>query len=173
MSVAPNVLITGTPGTGKTTLCQMLAERLPEFEVVDVGGLVKTHGFHEGFDVDFQTHILDEDKLLDHMEPLMETGGKIVDFHSCEIFPERWFELVIVLRCTTESLYERLIARNYVEKKINENMQCEIMQVVLESARESYDEQIVQELQSDTTDDMEVNVQRICAWFSAWKQNNS
>ena len=62
--------------------------------IVDVGAFVKEHECHEGFDEEFQTYILDEDKLCDLLEPICEEGGVIIDFHSCEIFPERWFELV-------------------------------------------------------------------------------
>ena len=76
----------------------------------------------------------------------MDEGGIIVDFHSCEVFPERWFDLVLVLRSGTTQLYDRLAQRNYSTKKIDENMECEIMQVVLENARESYALDIVQEL---------------------------
>ncbi len=35
-------------------------------------------------------------------------------------------------------LYERLEKRGYAQKKISENVQCEIMQVIAEEARESY-----------------------------------
>lgn len=41
----------------------------------------------------------------------MEQGGKIVDFHTCEVFPERWFDLVIVLRADNSVLYGRLEQR--------------------------------------------------------------
>ena len=173
MSVkGPNILVTGTPGTGKTTLCQSLVNAIPSMSLVDVSGAVKSNGFHEGFNQEFETYILDEDALLDFLEPLMELGNNVVDFHSCEIFPERWFDLVLVLRCSTEVLYSRLSDRMYNDKKINENMECEIMQVVLEAAKESYDEQIVQELSSDTTVDMENNVIRVKQWYKAWIENN-
>ena len=172
MVKGPNILITGTPGTGKTSLCQLVAEKLPQFSVVDIGGLVKTHEFHEGFDDEFETFILDEDRLLDYLESVMEEGHKVVDFHSCEIFPERFFDLVIVLRCSTEVLYDRLVLRNYNQKKISENMECEIMQVVFESAQENYDERIVHELQSDSVEDMETNANRICDWYAAWLRDN-
>ena len=35
-------------------------------------------------------------------------SGCIVDFHSCGFFPERWFDLVLVLRASTEALFDRL-----------------------------------------------------------------
>jgi hypothetical protein len=28
----------------------------------------------------------------------MTAGGNVVDFHSCDFFPERWFDLVVILR---------------------------------------------------------------------------
>eukprot|EP01036_Dinobryon_divergens_P000798 gene798-1046_t len=140
--IKPNILVTGTPGTGKTTTAQLAAEKTG-LNYVNVGALVAEHNCHEGLDNDFDTYILDEDKLIDVMEPILAEGGNIVDFHSCEIFPERWFELVLVLRAETSTLFDRLNARQYSKKKLDENMEAEIMQVVIDAARESYDENIV------------------------------
>ena len=84
------------------------------FTAIDVGTLVKEHGFHAGRDSEFDTLVLDEDaedKLLDHMEPLMAAGGAVVEFHSVGLFPERWFDLVLVLRANNTVLYDRLKAR--------------------------------------------------------------
>jgi len=47
------------------------------------------------------------------------------------------------------------------------------MQTVLEEARESYAPEIIVELQSESTDDLESNVNRIVAWIEAWQKNNS
>lgn len=63
--------------------------------------------------------------------------------------------------------------RGYSLKKIEENNTAEIMQTVLDDARESYDEQVVVELQSESPDDIESNVARIVQWVEAWKQNNA
>ena len=167
----PNILVTGTPGTGKTSTGEAAAERLG-LRYVNVGEVVKTHKCFEGRDEEFDTYILDEDKLCDALEPLLSEGGCLVDFHSPEVFPERWFELVLVLRSDTEVLFDRLTARGYSEKKRSENMECEIMQIVLEEARESYDPAIVHELPSNTPEDMESNISRIEQWLSAWTRDN-
>ena len=63
--------------------------------------------------------------------------------------------------------------RNYHEEKITENIDAEIMQVILEEARESYALEIVTELQSDSAEEVESNVERIKAWYEAWMKNNS
>ena len=46
------------------------------------------------------------------------------------------------------------------------------MEVVLHEARESYAEEIVVELQSETPEHVELNVQRILAWVHAWLKDH-
>lgn len=53
----------------------------------------------------------------------------------------------------------------YNQKKITENIECEIMQVVLDEARESYSEDIVVELTSNSVEEMESNVLRVQRWI--------
>lgn len=47
------------------------------------------------------------------------------------------------------------------------------MEVLLQEARDSYDEEIVIELQSNSTDEMESNVDRIVGWLEQWKKDNA
>lgn len=49
-------------------------------------------------------------------------------------------------------------------------MQCEIFQMILEEARESYKLEIVHELPSNNPEDMENNLEKICAWVEQYKQ---
>ena len=76
-----------------------------------------------------------------------------------------------MLRTDSTKLYDRLKARNYPERKLQENLDSEIMEVLLDEARESYDEDIVVELQSDEADDIEGNVARIETWIKKWKED--
>lgn len=46
------------------------------------------------------------------------------------------------------------------------------MEVLLQEARDSYDEEIVVELQSNDSEEMDSNVDRIEAWVKQWKENN-
>jgi adenylate kinase len=50
-------------------------------------------------------------QLIDEMEDKMGHGGKIVDYHGCDFFPERWFDIVFVLRANNTVLYDRLAHR--------------------------------------------------------------
>lgn len=173
----PNILVTGTPGCGKTATASLIAETLG-FKHVNVGDLIKQHKCYEGRDDALDTYILDEDKLLDLMENLFQecaddNTGIVADYHSCELFPERWFDLVLVLRAKTDVLYDRLTERGYSDKKRSENLEAEIMQVVLDEARESYDVEIVHEVPSNTVEEMESNVERCKLWVGQWIANNS
>ena len=58
----PNVLVTGTPGTGKSTTCEQIAEATG-LQYVDIGGLVKSQELHSGWDDEYSCYIIDEDKV--------------------------------------------------------------------------------------------------------------
>ena len=78
----------------------------------------------------------------------------------------------MVLRTDSTRLYDRLKARNYPESKLQENLDSEIMEVLLQEAGESYDKEIVVELQSNEAEDIESNVERIVIWIENWKKGN-
>ena len=58
----PNIIITGTPGTGKTSHAELLAERT-ELKHISINQIVKDKECHEGYDEEYQSWIVDEDKV--------------------------------------------------------------------------------------------------------------
>lgn len=138
----PNIVITGTPGTGKTSHAALLASSWPAsssssaqvLRHINVGDLCKQKSFTISYDESWQSYEVDEDKLLDHLEPLTgtrapepedeeetkeaketeeteERGGLILDWHTCDVWPERWVDLVVVLSCDHQKLWQRLEKR--------------------------------------------------------------
>lgn len=89
------------------------------------------------------------------------------------MFPQSLIDLVVVIRCNSTILYDRLKGRGYSDKKLDENMDAEIMEVLLQEARDSYDEEIVVELQSDDLDQIDENLERIQTWIENWKNDHS
>ncbi|KAK4490782.1 hypothetical protein RD792_001495 [Penstemon davidsonii] len=163
----PNILITGTPGTGKTTTCLALAEAT-NLKHINIGDLVRQKNLHDGWDDQFECYIINEDLVCDELEDLMEEGGNIVDYHGCDFFPERWFDYVAVIQTENSLLYDRLSKRGYTGQKLSNNMECEIFQVLLEEAKESYPEDIVVALRSDCIEDIDRNVSTLTDWVRSW-----
>lgn len=63
----PVIIITGTPGTGKSTHAQLLQDASPvPLKHINVGQLVKDNSFHHGFDQQWQSYTVDEDKVRGH-----------------------------------------------------------------------------------------------------------
>jgi adenylate kinase len=123
------------------------------------------------WDEEYQCHELDEDPLLDLLEEKQKAGGLILEHHVTDIFPERWFDLVLVLRTDNTRLYDRLVGRGYTGKKLEENIQCEIFQTILEEAQEAYRPEVVVELHSNTEDEMAGNLERVLAWIQQWHKD--
>jgi adenylate kinase len=137
-------------------------------EHINVGEFVTANGCHSGRDEEFDCFILDEDKLCDALEEGMSAGGKVLDHHSCDFYPERWFDLVVCLQTDNTVLYDRLAARGYAQNKITENVDCEIMQEVVQDVREFYKAEVSLVLQSDTDEQQQRNLETIIQRLQQW-----
>ncbi|EXJ75624.1 uncharacterized protein A1O5_00131 [Cladophialophora psammophila CBS 110553] len=187
MRSLPNIIITGTPGVGKSTTCTQLlglaSTTTPAVNLkhLSINDLVKSRSCHSGFDEELQTLIVDDDKLMDEVEKDISDGegegGWLIDWHSTAGFAVRWVDLVVVLRCEeTNVLYDRLVARGYRDAKVQENMDAEIFGVVSEEAREGWgdeEEGRVVELKSVEADDIEENAERILQWVKNWIKDHT
>ena len=52
-------------------------------------------------------------------------------------------------------------------------MSAEIFQTILDEARDSYREEIVIELQSETEDQLESNCDRVAHWINNWREDRN
>lgn len=157
----PVIIITGTPGTGKSTVINSVSS-CEGVGVLNISDLVKKKGLHDGYDAEFDTYLVNDRKTrkdLRKIIPEMRARGPVViECHSLGIFDEDDLETmvdgVLVLTCSTESLYDRLQSRGYSKKKIEENLECEIMRVCADEAMEVFrGEGVVREMRNDTEED--------------------
>ncbi len=63
------------------------------------------------------------------------------------------------------------MARHYPERKLQENLDSEIMEVLLHEARDAYEEEIIIELQSNNIEDIDSNVNRAERWLMNWERD--
>jgi broad-specificity NMP kinase len=58
----PNILITGTPGTGKTTHSELVAAETG-LKHVNIGALVREHELYDGYNEEFEAYFVNDDKV--------------------------------------------------------------------------------------------------------------
>ena len=82
---APVIVITGTPGTGKTTHAELLVQESPvPLKHINVGEMVKEKGLYEAFDEEWQSYTVDEDKVRHSCTVRTDTALLINTVpHSC------------------------------------------------------------------------------------------
>ncbi len=123
------IAITGTPGTGKTSVAKELAEIL-SYAYVDLNKLVEERGLVTGFDWERNSKIVDTEK----MKGLVLPDNCVVDGHLSHFLN---VDVVVVLRTNPEVLKERLKKKGWNEKKVQENVEAEILGVCAYEAYES------------------------------------
>lgn len=57
----PNILITGTPGTGKTTHADLVAAEA-HLTHLNISDLVREHELHDGYDEEYEAFTMNDDK---------------------------------------------------------------------------------------------------------------
>ena len=166
----PVILISGTPGTGKSTIIQKIHKISPHVQILNISELVKREGLHDGHDSEYDTFIINDGKTQKRLRKLIpemsQKSPVLIECHSLGLFDEDDLESlidhVIVLTCSTENLYDRLQSRGYSKKKIEENLECEIMRVCADESCEIFrTEGVVREMQNDSEQDREAILQEV------------
>ena len=136
------IIITGSVGTGKTTLAGKLSKKL-EFKHIDVNRVVSEYNLSESYDKKRRCKVVDTKKLNKALIDKIKWAkkdlerGVIIDSHLSHHLPKKYVDLCIVTKCDLKVLNERLKKREYHKDKIRENMDCEIFNVCLNEAKEA------------------------------------
>lgn len=157
------IAITGTPGTGKTTIAGKLAQELNS-EVIDLSGIVNENKLYAGIDKERDTKIVDLVKLKKFINNLIVTEFKsseniiVEGLLSHLLSPTH----IIVLRASPRVLKKRLESRNYSKAKIMENLEAEFMGICLE---ESLPCENVLEIDTTEPENFNKNLNSILKWL--------
>ncbi|MCG7844118.1 MAG: adenylate kinase family protein [Methanomassiliicoccales archaeon] len=134
--------MTGTPGTGKSTVATIL--RSQGWKTLEINDLAKNHGLLKSKDMARDSYELDMDDLQQALEREGFTDGVLVGHlaHLLEV------DTIIVLRCHPSRLAERLTGRNWPLAKVRENALAEALDIILAEAMDAE----VPVAEVDTTD---------------------
>jgi len=127
------IVVTGTPGVGKTKFSRALAKKLGGVHI-DLGLLATREKLTIGFDRLRRTHIVDARRMARALKELLAnlSGDVVLDGHfAADVVPSELLDIVFVLRCNPEKLKKRLRLREVPERKIAENVRAEILDVCL------------------------------------------
>lgn len=119
--------VTGTPGTGKTTVARALADEL-DAAYFDVTQEVR-EGASSGYDEDRGVPVADTEALCE----AVPEEDVVIDGHIAHLLEP---DAVVVLRCAPDVLRGRLEERDWSDEKVHENVESEALDIVLAEAVE-------------------------------------
>lgn len=127
------IIVTGTPGTGKTTFAKKLAKEIGA-EYVALTQFVSERKLYTGFDRERESRVVNLGRVHASLNRLLLQARRptIVDTHIPEgIIPKDLVKLVFVLRCHPRILEGRLSKKKWKQSKIRENVLAEMLDVCL------------------------------------------
>jgi adenylate kinase len=122
------IVVTGTPGAGKTTVSKSLARQL-HADYRSLTKLVIEKRLHAAVDHQRRTRVVDLDKTRAWLRESLRDSETvtIIDTHVPDVVPREYVRKVIVLRCHPNVLQGRLRRKGWEALKVRENVLAEIL----------------------------------------------
>jgi len=128
------IVVTGTPGVGKTSTSKSLASKLSAV-LINLGELVKKEKLFSGIDEKRGSLIADMDKVSKRVQQIISSSKQrdiIIEGHfAVDVLPCKRVHIVFVLRRNPEELRIILEKRGFKGNKLWENLAAEILDVCL------------------------------------------
>jgi len=129
-SNAKAIVISGVPGSGKTSAALLLSTVLGAL-YVNLSAFSVVSCLLESYDESRDTYIIYEELLVNLLDNIMSNSKTpvIIDSHYGELMPSHHVAITIVLRIHPKELLQRLLKSRgwWTPKKIAENVAAELM----------------------------------------------
>jgi adenylate kinase len=142
------IIVTGTPGTGKTAVSKRLAREIGA-SYIPLTRHVSSHRLYRGVDNRRASKVIDMKRTRADLKRLSSTESRpvVIDSHIPDVIAsKRIVKRVIVLRCHPKILKSRLRAKRWRQSKIQENLLAEILDSCLVEAVDYYGRKPVYEI---------------------------
>jgi len=139
--------LTGTPGTGKTTVADLLTDGdgpSVDLRAIHLNDVLEREALYERVDEERDSYVADLGALRAHLDGRDDV---LVESHLAHHVDA---DRVVVLRCRPDELAARLRERGAEESEVEENADSEALDVILGEAVERHGRDRVYEV--DTTD---------------------
>jgi adenylate kinase len=121
--------ISGTPGTGKSTVAAHVGKKLG-WPVYDLNKIAHERNLYSGYDEKRKTHVVDLGKIQKALKNI-ESPDMIIESHYAH---DMDCDAVIILRASPEEIRKRALEKGWTKEKTEENVLAEIMDVCLQEA---------------------------------------
>ena len=175
--------LTGTPGTGKTSVSKLL-EKCRGWKVVYLNDLIKEEHLYSEVDEERDSVIADMELIRERLSGILEeekgqhaekakVNGEekenitIIESHLAHYITD----IVIVLRAYPPEMKKRLEKRGYSEEKINENAEAESIDLILAEAFEWCKKVFEVNTTGRTAEETSEDVEKIIDYILAGKEN--